>query len=208
MLKQAIGLLALAALAATICITARAYAAPDNTVTPKSETLVVAGGCFWGVQGVFQHTKGVISAISGYAGGKADTAHYERVSSGETGHAESVKITYDPAQISLEKLLDIYFTVAHNPTQLNYQGPDHGTQYRSAIFYSSSEQKQAIETKITALDKKKEFVTTLEPLTQFYPAEDYHQNYLALHPYQPYIVMNDAPKIAALEKQFPELYVK
>ena len=203
MFKKTIGLIALAAIAAMICITARAYAESE-----KTETIVVAGGCFWGVQGVFQHTKGVVEATSGYAGGKDDTAHYDMVSTGVTGHAESVKITYDPGKITLDRLLDVYFTVAHNPTQLNYQGPDHGTQYRSAIFYNSSEQKKAIEEKIAALDSKKEFVTKLEPLTQFYPAEDYHQNYLALHPYQPYILMNDAPKIAALEKQFPDLYVK
>ena len=203
MFKKTISLIALAAIAAIICFAARAHAEPA-----KTETIVVAGGCFWGVQGVFQHTKGVTSAISGYAGGKSETAHYEIVSTGKTGHAESVQITYDPSQISLDKLLDVYFTVAHNPTELNYQGPDHGTQYRSAIFYNSPEQKKAIEAKIAALDTKKAFVTTLEPVTQFYPAEDYHQNYLALHPYQPYILINDAPKVAKLEKTFPELYVK
>ena len=208
MLKKTISLIALGAIAATLCFAARTFAAGEKTEDPKMESIVVAGGCFWGVQGVFQHTKGVMDATSGYAGGKTDTAHYEIVSSGQTGHAESVKITYDPSRITLDKLLDVYFTVAHNPTQLNYQGPDHGTQYRSAVFYSSPEQKKAIEAKIAALDSKKEFVTTVEPLTQFYPAEDYHQNYLTLHPYQPYIMMYDAPKLANLEKQFPELYTK
>ncbi len=208
MFKKAISLIALAAIAATICFAARSYAATEKTEIPKTESIVVAGGCFWGVEGVFRHTKGVVSATSGYAGGKADTAHYDMVSTGETGHAESVQIIYDPKQISLDTLLDVYFTVAHNPTQLNYQGPDHGTQYRSAVFYSSPEQQKTVAAKISALKLPEPVVTKLEPLTQFYPAEDYHQNYLALHPYQPYIMIHDAPKIAALEKQFPQLYVK
>lgn len=203
MIKKTTGFIALIAIAIAICATARAYSADE-----KTETIVLAGGCFWGVQGVFQHTKGVTSAISGYAGGNADTAHYNMVSTGETGHAEAVEVTYNPKQITLDKLLDVYFSVAHNPTQLNYQGPDHGTQYRSAVFYNTQEQKKIVEEKIKAIDTKKEFATKLEPISKFYSAEDYHQNYLAQHPYQPYILINDAPKITALEKQFPELYIK
>jgi peptide-methionine (S)-S-oxide reductase len=179
--------------------------------TPANETIVVAGGCFWGIQAVFQHTKGVIDATSGYAGGSADTAQYETVSRGNTGHAESVKVTYDPKVISLDRLLDVYFTVAHNPTELNYQTPDHGTQYRSAVFYDSPEQEKAVQQKITEIENKKQFsdpvVTTLEPLKGFYKAEDYHQNFATLHPYNPYIMAYDAPKISKLEKTFPELYV-
>lgn len=203
MFKKAAGLIALAAIAASICFAARAYAD-----TPKTETIVLAGGCFWGVEAVFQHTKGVTDAVSGYAGGKADTAKYDLVSGGNTGHAEAVQVTYDPNQITLDKLLDVYFTVAHNPTQLNYQGPDHGTQYRSAVFYSTPEQKKAVEAKIATLKSSEPVVTKLELLDTFYAAEGYHQNYLAQHPYQPYIVINDVPKIAALEKQFPDLYRK
>ena len=204
MLKKALGLLALTALAAIICATAKASAATPQ----KTESIVLAGGCFWGIEAVFQHTKGVTDAVSGYTGGSADTAHYEMVSGDDTDHAESVKVTYDPKQISLEQLLTIFFTVAHNPTQLNYQGPDRGTQYRSAVFYSNAEQKKSVQSAIATLDTKKEFVTTLEPLTQFYAAENYHQNYAAENSYQPYIVMYDAPKVAKLEKTFPELFVK
>ncbi len=206
MQKRKINRIAAVAFAAIICMTMRAYAGPPM------ETIVLAGGCFWGVEAVFQHTKGVIDATSGYAGGKADTADYQTVSGGGTGHAESVQVTYDPRQITLDQLLDIYFTVAHDPTQLNYQGPDSGTQYRSAVFYNSLEQQKAVEAKITALKQNKSFsapiVTTLEPLNRFYKAEEYHQNYLALHPNQPYILINDAPKLTALQKTFPELYVK
>ena len=208
MLKKIFNLVAIALIAVPFCVTARVYATDAKIKNQSAESIVVAGGCFWGVQGVFQHTKGVLDATSGYTGGKADTARYEMVSTGETGHAESVKISYDPSQVTLDKLLEVYFSVAHDPTELNYQGPDHGTQYRSAIFYSSPEQKKAIEEKIAALDRKKEFVTKLEPLTQFYPAEEYHQNYLSLHPHQPYIMMYDAPKLATFEKQFPDLYIK
>jgi peptide-methionine (S)-S-oxide reductase len=177
---------------------------------PKLETIVLAGGCFWGVEAVFEHTKGVVDAVSGYAGGKADTANYDTVCSGKTGHAEAVKITYDPAQISLDKLLDIFFNVAHNPTQLNHQGPDHGTQYRSAIFYANDDQKKTVESKITVLDQARAFsdpiVTKLERLEQFYPAEPYHQNYAAQNPMQPYIVIHDAPKVKKLKSSYPELY--
>lgn len=204
MLKKATGFILLGLLAAGICMAARAHAAPAE----KTETITLAGGCFWGVEAVFQHTKGVVDATSGYAGGKPATATYEQVSGGNTGHAEVVKVTYDPAKISLEKLLDVYFTVAHNPTQLNYQGPDHGTQYRSAVFYSSPEQKKITQEKIATLKSPAPIVTTLEPLEKFYPAEGYHQNYAAENPYQPYILIHDAPKVAALEKKFPELYVK
>ncbi len=193
-------------------ISSAVQAKTTQETTPSHETIVVAGGCFWGVQAVFQHTKGVISATSGYAGGKAATAHYDDVSEGNTGHAESVLVTYDPSQITLDKLLDVYFKVAHNPTQLNYQGPDHGTQYRSAIFYNSPQQKQKLEAKISAIKQSKLYsapiVTTLEPLDHFYVAEQYHQNYATTHPNEPYIVYHDAPKLKHLEKTFPDLYRK
>lgn len=199
MFKKILRIGSLIALTAAICFAAKTYAA-----TPaKTETIVLAGGCFWGVEAVFQHTKGVTDAVSGYAGGTAEAANYDAVSGGITKHAEAVKITYDPKQISLDKLLDIFFTVAHNPTQLNYQGPDRGTQYRSAVFYETPVQKAAVEKKM-----QKEFVTTLEPLTKFYEAEEYHQNYAANNPLQPYIVIHDAPKVAKLQKTFPELFVK
>ncbi len=174
------------------------------------QTVVVAGGCFWGIQAVFQHVKGVISATSGYSGGAANTAEYEVVSTGDTGHAESVKIIYDPSQITYGQLLRVFFSVAHDPTQLNRQGPDTGTQYRSSIFYASDEQKRIAEAYIAQLDKAKVFsrpiVTQVVPLKAFYPAEAYHQNYAALHPDNPYIVYNDAPKVANLRQQFPDLY--
>ena len=177
---------------------------------PGKETAVVAGGCFWGVQAVFQHVKGVISATSGYAGGKVKNPEYELVSTGETGHAESVKIVYDPAQVTYGQLLRVFFSVAHDPTELNRQGPDTGTQYRSAIFYSSDEQKRIAEAYIAQLGGAKVFagqiVTQVAPLNAFYEAEAYHQNYAALHPDNPYIKYNDAPKVANLRKQFPELY--
>lgn len=194
-------------LALAICFVSRAYAAE-----PATQKLVLAGGCFWGMESVFEHTKGVQSAVAGYAGGDVSTAHYETVSSGSTGHAESVEITYDPAQVSLPTLLDIYFTVAHNPTQLNYQGPDHGTQYRSAIFYANAQQKEAAETKIAQLNAAHLFnapiATSLEPLKGFYAAEDYHQHYAALHPLNPYILINDKPKVDALKRKFPTYFVE
>jgi peptide-methionine (S)-S-oxide reductase len=175
------------------------------------QTAVVAGGCFWGIQAVFQHVKGVISATSGYAGGSVKNPEYEMVSTGETGHAESVQIVYDPAQITYGELLRIFFSVAHDPTELNRQDPDEGTQYRSAIFYSSDEQKRIAEAYIAQLDQAKVFprkiVTQVSPLQAFYPAEAYHQNYAALHPNQPYIVINDAPKVEHLRREFPELYI-
>lgn len=175
------------------------------------QTAVIAGGCFWGIQAVFQHTKGVISATSGYSGGAAKTAEYELVSTGETGHAESVQITYDPSKITYGQLLRVFFSVAHDPTQLNRQGPDEGTQYRSAIFYATDEQKRIAEAYIAQLEKAKVFqrpiVTQVVALRAFYPAEAYHQDYAALHPNNPYIVYNDAPKIAHLREQFPDLYI-
>jgi peptide-methionine (S)-S-oxide reductase len=184
--------------------------APRATASGQ-QTAVVAGGCFWGIQAVFQHVKGVVSATSGYAGGSAKNAEYEIVSTGETGHAESVQIVYDPSQITYGELLRIFFSVAHDPTQLNRQGPDEGTQYRSSIFYSNDEQKRIAESYIAQLDKANVFsrpiVTKVVPLDKFYPAEAYHQNYAALHPNQPYIVFNDVPKVEHLKQEFPGLYL-
>ena len=178
---------------------------------PGQQTAVFSGGCFWGVQAVFQHVKGVITATSGYSGGKAKTAEYELVSTGETGHAESVQIVYDPSQITYGELLRVFFSVAHDPTQLNRQGPDEGTQYRSAIFYANDEQKRIAQAYIAQLNQAKvfsrEIVTQVAALEAFYPAEAYHQNYAALHPNQPYIVFNDAPKVAHLRQLFPDLYL-
>ena len=174
------------------------------------ETAVFSGGCFWGVQGVFQHVKGVIMAVSGYAGGEATTAHYDWVSTGTTGHAESVQITYDPKQVSYGQLLQIFFSVVHDPTQKNRQGPDHGTQYRSAIFTDNATQEQVAKQYIAQLDAAGVFddriVTTTGSLHGFYAAEDYHQNYLSLHPNDPYIEYNDIGKVRALKEQFPALY--
>jgi peptide-methionine (S)-S-oxide reductase len=176
------------------------------------QTAVFAGGCFWGVEAVFRHVKGVSSAVSGYAGGMLVKPSYEQVGSGRTGHAESVEVTYDPSQVSYGQLLAVFFSVAHDPTQLDRQGPDVGTQYRSAIFYMNDDQKRVAEAYVAQLDKAKAFgapiVTQVAKLPAFYPAEGYHQNYLALHPTQPYIVVNDLPKLAALQKEWPELYVK
>jgi peptide-methionine (S)-S-oxide reductase len=174
------------------------------------QTAVLAGGCFWGVQAVYQHTKGVTQAVSGYAGGQKDTAHYDLVGTGRTGHAESVSVTFDPQQISYGKILQIYFSVAHNPTQLNRQGPDFGTQYRSAIFYADEEQKRIAAAYIAQLEQAHAFagsiVTKLEALSDFYPAEDYHQDFAVLHPSYPYIVFNDLPKVDNLKVVFPDLY--
>jgi peptide-methionine (S)-S-oxide reductase len=174
------------------------------------QRIVLAGGCFWGVQAVYQHTKGVTAAVSGYAGGDKQTAHYEMVGSGRTGHAESVAVTFDPRQISYGKILQIYFSVAHNPTELNRQGPDAGTQYRSAIFYADEEQKRIADAYIAELDKAHVFprpiVTQLEPLHGFYPAEDYHQDFAVLHPSYPYIVFNDLPKVDNLKRLFAADY--
>jgi peptide-methionine (S)-S-oxide reductase len=197
-------------------ITASATAIPDPTLdaplaSAKGEqTAVLAGGCFWGVEAVFEHVQGVTDVRSGYSGGSTDTAEYERVGTGETGHAESVRITYDPSQISYGQLLKVFFSVAHDPTQLNRQGPDTGTQYRSAIFYSNDEQKRIAQAYINQLDRAKVFarpiVTRVSALQSFNDAEGYHQDYLAHHPDEPYIVINDLPKIENLRKQLPGLY--
>jgi peptide methionine sulfoxide reductase msrA/msrB len=181
-----------------------------SDISKDDQVAVFSGGCFWGVQAVFQHVKGVTSAISGYAGGDAATAHYDRVSEGNTGHAESVRVAFDPAQVSYEQLLQVFFAVAHDPTQLNYQGPDHGTQYRSAIWYTNEQQRVAAESYIAQLAKARfwprPIVTKVSILGAFYPAETYHQDYATLHPNQPYIAINDAPKVATLKKQLPALY--
>jgi peptide-methionine (S)-S-oxide reductase len=175
-----------------------------------SETAVFAGGCFWGVQGVFEHVRGVKQVAAGYTGGAAATAQYETVSEGGTGHAESVQITYDPTQITYGRLLQIFFSVAHDPTELDYQGPDHGTQYRSAIFPANAEQRRVAQSYITQLEKAHVFsgpiVTRVENFKGFYPAEAYHQNFLANHPDYPYIVINDLPKVGELKRMFPDLY--
>jgi len=183
----------------------------DATVTsPAEDTAVFAGGCFWGIEAVFEHVKGVKSAVSGYAGGNGANPSYEQVSMGDTGHAESVQVIYDPSQVSYGKLLQIFFSVAHDPTQLNRQGPDHGTQYRSAIFYNTQQQQQVAESYVKQLTAAKTFsrpiVTQVAKLRAFFPAEEYHQDYLVNHPNQLYIVINDKPKVAALKKQFPDIY--
>ena len=183
----------------------------EDIAMPKDTAVAVfAGGCFWGVQGVFQHVEGVSNAVSGYAGGSAQTAHYEMVGLGDTGHAEAVQISYDPAKISYGKLLQVFFSVAHDPTQLNRQGPDWGPQYRSAIFPQNAEQEKVAAAYVAQLDSTKlfgrEIVTTLEGAKAFYPAEAYHQDYLTLNPDQLYIVYNDMPKIENLRKLFPDLY--
>lgn len=174
------------------------------------DTAVFSGGCFWGVDAVFKHVKGVDKVVSGYAGGAANTAQYETVSTGTTGHAESVQVTYDPSKVSYDDLLKVFFFVAHDPTELNRQGPDTGTQYRSSIFYENDAQKKMADDYIAQLDQKHAFskpiVTKVVPLTGFYPAEGYHQNYLELHPDQPYILFNDLPKLEAFQKDLPDLY--
>jgi peptide-methionine (S)-S-oxide reductase len=186
----------------------------DSPLATKKgrQTAVVAGGCFWGVQAVFQHVKGVNTATSGYSGGAVASPVYEQVSAGETGHAESVKITFDPAQISYGQLLKLFFSVVHDPTQLNRQGPDIGSQYRSVIFYGNDEQKRIAEAYISQLEQAKLFsrpiVTQVVPLKSFYDAEAYHQDYARFHPDDPYIVRNDAPKVGQLREQFPDLYKK
>jgi len=182
----------------------------DVQATAATETAVFAGGCFWGVQAVFQHTKGVLSAVSGYAGGDQRTARYELVGTGRTGHAESVQVTYDPKQVSFGTLLQVYFSVAHDPTTLNRQGPDVGPQYRSAVFYRDADQKRVAESYIAQLDAARVFpariVTEVRPLTGFFPAEAYHQDYATLHPGSPYIATYDLPKIANLKSTLPQLY--
>jgi peptide-methionine (S)-S-oxide reductase len=210
-------LILMAMIAGTIACNARAGAVPPPAVdAPRAtasgkQTMVVAGGCFWGIQAVFQHVKGVVSATSGYSGGPANTADYETVSTGSTGHAESVQVVFDPSQVTYGELLRVFFSVAHDPTELNRQGPDEGTQYRSVIFYGSDEQKKIADAYIAQLDQAKVFsgriVTQVVPLKAFYRAEEYHQNYATLHPNNPYIAINDAPKVAHLQKEFPALYV-
>ena len=210
-----------AALAIT-AFTASSYASEEAVMIPAPsadarasdgiQTAVIAGGCFWGVQGVFQHTSGVVNAVSGYAGGSKGTADYNMVSTGSTGHAESVEIKYDPKKISYGKILQIFFSVAHDPTQVNRQGPDSGTQYRSAIFTTSDEQKQVAEAYLAQLNAakvyKKPIATKVGPLEAFYPAEAYHQDYLTLHPNQPYIAFNDLPKVENLKKIFATSYIE
>jgi peptide-methionine (S)-S-oxide reductase len=213
---------AIGALAITAVVVAPSLAAEDAVISPAPatdmkpsdgiQTVVVAGGCFWGVQGVFQHTAGIVNAVSGYAGGSKNTADYSTVSTGTTGHAESVEIKYDPHKISYGKILQIFFSVAHDPTQLNRQGPDSGTQYRSAIFTTNDEQKKVTDAYIAQLNAakvyKKPIVTKVGPLEGFFPAEAYHQDYLTLHPNQPYIAYNDIPKVENLKKIFAENYIE
>jgi len=198
-----------------------ANAASGNTTIPAPtvdqassgsglQTAVFSGGCFWGVQAVFQHVKGVVSATSGYTGGSSATAHYDIVSTGETGHAESVEVKYDPSKVTYGKLLQVFFSVAHDPATVNRQGPDEGSQYRSMISYTTDEQEKIAQAYIAQLDQAKVFsgriVTQIVPLKSFYPAEGYHQNYATLHPNNPYIAINDAPKVEHLKQQLPDLY--
>jgi peptide-methionine (S)-S-oxide reductase len=213
---------AIGALAITAVVIGPSLAAEDPVIIPAPttdvkastgiQTVVIAGGCFWGVQGVFQHTAGIVNAVSGYAGGSKSTADYSTVSTGTTGHAESVEIKYDPNKISYGKILQIFFSVAHDPTQLNRQGPDSGTQYRSAIFTTNDEQKKVTDAYIAQLNAakvyKKPIVTKVSALEGFYPAEAYHQDYLTLHPSQPYIAYNDIPKVENLKKIFAENYIE
>lgn len=215
-LDRFIALFSLALLTALPLGHAAPLPAPATDVPASSakgpQTAVFAGGCFWGVEAVFRHVKGVSKAVSGYAGGMAVNPSYEQVGTGRTGHAESVQVTYDPAVVSYGQLLAVFFSVAHDPTQLNRQGPDVGTQYRSAIFYIDDEQRRVAEAYVDQLGKANAFrspiVTQVAKLPAFWPAEDYHQNYLALHPNQPYIVINDQPKLSALQKEWPDLYAK
>ncbi len=199
----------------TACGWAAKIPAPASDVAAtgaKTATAVFAGGCFWGVEAVFERLKGVSKAVSGFAGGEKKTAHYDMVSEGNTGHAESVEVTYDPSRISYGQLLQVFFSVAHDPTELNRQGPDEGTQYRSAIFYGDPEQKRVAEAYIRQLDEAKVFpraiVTQVAPLKGFYAAEAYHQHFFDRNPNYPYIVYNDAPKVRELEKLFPDLVAK
>ena len=220
--RLSLGAAAISALTITAFMVGPLRAAEDAVVIPAPtidvpapegvQTAVLAGGCFWGVQGVFQHTAGVVNAVSGYAGGSKSTADYSTVSTGTTGHAESVQIKYDPKQISYGKILQIFFSVVHDPTQLNRQGPDSGTQYRSAVFTTSDEQKKVADAYIAQLNAakvyKKPIVTKVGPLEGFYAAEAYHQDYLTLHPNQPYIAYNDIPKVKNLKKIFAQNYIE
>jgi peptide-methionine (S)-S-oxide reductase len=198
-MKQMLRLLALGAVLTALL----------GTAAPQRERVVLAGGCFWGMQAVFEDLRGVTSVVAGYSGGSKDTAHYDIVSTGDTGHAESVEITYDPSRISFKDLLDVYFLVAHDPTQLNRQGPDEGSQYRSEIFYTSQAQRAAAQQYIAQLGRAHTYaapiVTKLAPLAAFYPAEQYHQDFVAHNPDNPYVVINDKPKLANLRERFPAL---
>jgi peptide-methionine (S)-S-oxide reductase len=198
-MKNAFRLLTLAAV----------FAALLGASAPPTQRVVLAGGCFWGMQAVFEQLRGVTSAVAGYAGGSASTAHYEIVSTGETGHAESVEVTYDPSRISFKQILDVYFLVAHDPTELNRQGPDDGTQYRSEIFYTTEQQRAQAQAYIAQLERKHVFsapiVTKLAHLQGFYRAEDYHQDFVAKNPDNPYVVVNDKPKLTNLRERFPQL---
>jgi peptide-methionine (S)-S-oxide reductase len=222
-MKAFIFALLLTAIGCTLAGSSAAPASPANladvaptpnktTALPQGlQTAVFAGGCFWGIEAVFEHVKGVTDVRSGYAGGEKKTAEYERVSQGDTGHAESVKVTYDPTRVSYVELLTVFFSVAHDPTEVNRQGPDVGTQYRSAIFYMNDDQKKLATDYIGAINRSKAFpkpvATEVSPLKEFYEAEAYHQDYLKNHPTEPYIVYNDLPKLAALKKKFPALYL-
>lgn len=215
---QSLSLAALLMLGASACqpVSAASGALPAPTVdAPRTaahgeQVAVLAGGCFWGVEAVFEHVRGVHAVIAGYSGGDADSAHYDEVSTGDTGHAESVQVHYDPAQVSYGTLLQVFFSVALDPTERNRQGPDVGSQYRSVIFYANPEQQRIAEAYIAQLGAAKTFpapiVTQVVPLRAFYPAEAYHQHYFQLHPYNPYIVINDAPKVVRLRQLFPALY--
>jgi peptide-methionine (S)-S-oxide reductase len=207
MLRAALGAIALLSFAALPAAALSPEPAARTIPTATLDTVVVAGGCFWGVQGVFQHVKGVVSATSGYSGGTVANPDYEQVSSGRTGHAEAVRVVYDPARVSYARLMEVFFSVAHDPSQLNRQGPDVGTQYRSAVFYTSESQRQATQAFVAQLEKNgRKVVTQVAPLRGFTVAEAYHQDYATLHPEQPYIRYNDLPKIVQLKEQFPQLW--
>ncbi|HEY1526760.1 MAG TPA: peptide-methionine (S)-S-oxide reductase MsrA [Candidatus Angelobacter sp.] len=220
MLRRIMNAVLILCLSATIACHASSAAVklPNPTAdeplskTKSAETVVLAGGCFWGIQAVFEHVKGVTSATAGYSGGLAGTAQYETVSTGRTGHAESVKVVYDPSQVSFGQILKVFFSVAHDPTELNRQGPDEGTQYRSVIFYASEEQKRIAQAYVDQLNGAKAFaqpiVTQIVALKAFYPAEGYHQDYAEHHPNDPYIAINDLPKLDHLKQTLPELYVR
>lgn len=219
MLHRVIAIVSILCLSTTIACHASSAAVklpnPANdeplSKSKSAQTVVLAGGCFWGIQAVFEHVKGVSSATAGYAGGSASTAQYETVSTGRTGHAESVRVVYDPSQVSLGQILKVFFSVAHDPTELNRQGPDEGTQYRSVIFYANDEQRRIAQAYIDQLNHAKAFaqpiVTQTVALQGFYPAEAYHQDYAEHHPNEPYIAINDLPKLDHLKQTLPELYV-
>jgi peptide-methionine (S)-S-oxide reductase len=207
MIQAALRVMALLSLAAVSASAASPESVLATAPAATLDTVVFAGGCFWGVQGVFQHVQGVMSATSGYSGGTVANPNYEQVSSGRTGHAESVRVIYDPSRVSYARLMEVFFTVAHDPTQLNRQGPDVGTQYRSAVFYTSDAQRQTTEAYVAQLERNgRKIVTQIAPLRGFKVAEAYHQDYATLHPEQPYIRYNDLPKIEQLRRQYPQLW--